>query len=86
MVGSCSHDIQDKVCWQCLFCLMRQQHCWSSFTFRQIQLFEMVLTSTEHMTVSLDNDICNGLVQCTSVVMVSLLASYVSGFLFVCVN
>jgi len=35
VVGSCSHGIQDKVCWQCLFCIMRQQHCWSSFTFGQ---------------------------------------------------
>jgi len=26
MVGSCSHGIQDKVCWQCLFCLIRQLH------------------------------------------------------------
>ena len=34
----------------------------------------------------LDNDICNGLVQLTSVVMVSVLASYVSSFLFVCVT
>jgi len=23
VVGSCSHGIQDKVCWQCLFWLMR---------------------------------------------------------------
>jgi len=35
---------------------------------------------------SLDNDICSGLVQWTSVVMVSVLASYITGFLFVCVN
>jgi len=64
---------------------MRQQHCWSSFTYRKKQLFEMVLTSSKCITFSLDNDICNGLVQWTSVVMVSvlLLASYVSGFLFV---
>jgi len=33
VVGSCSHGIQDKVCWQCLLCLVMQQHCWSSFTF-----------------------------------------------------
>jgi len=26
-------------CWQCLFCLMRQQHYWSFFTFGQTQLF-----------------------------------------------
>jgi len=35
---------------------------------------------------SLDNDICDGLAKWTSVVMVSVLASYVSGFLFVCIN
>jgi len=39
VVGSCSHGIQDKVCWQCLFCLMRQQHCWSPVTLRQKRLF-----------------------------------------------
>jgi len=44
------------------------------------------MTSSKRMTFSLDNDICNGLVQWTSVVTVSMLASYVSGFLFVCVN
>jgi len=87
-VGSCSHGIQDKVCWLCLFCLMGQQHCGSSFTFIKTQLFEMVLTSSKRINFSLDNDICNGLVQWTSVVMVSvlLLARYVSGFLFVWVN
>jgi len=48
----------------------------------------MVLTSSKRITFPLDNDICNGLVQWTSVVMVSmlLLASYVTGFLFVGVN
>jgi len=60
---------------------MRQQHCWSSFTFGQTQLFEMFLTSSKHMTFSLDNDVCNGLVQWTSVVMVSVLASYVSSLI-----
>jgi len=44
------------------------------------------MTSSKRMTFSLDNDICNGLVQWTSVVVVSVLASYVSGFLFVRVN
>jgi len=37
------------------------------------------MTSSERMTFSLDNDICNGLVQWTSVVMVwqaTLMASY----------
>jgi len=35
VVGNCycSHDIQDKVCWQCLFRFMKWQHCWSSFPF-----------------------------------------------------
>jgi len=67
---------------------MRQQHCWSSFTFRQKKLLEIVLTTSKRITFSLDNDICNGLVQWMNVVMVSvlLLASYVSGFLFVWVN
>jgi len=37
------------------------------------------MTSSKRMTFSLDNDICNGLVQWTGVVMVSMLASYVSG-------
>jgi len=39
----------------------------------------MVLTSSNRITFSLDNDICKGSVQSTSVVMVSLLplASYV---------
>jgi len=48
----------------------------------------MVLTSSKRIAFSIDNDICNGLVQWTSVVMVSvlLLASYVSGFLFASVN
>ena len=66
---------------------MRQQHYWSSFTFRQTQLFEMVLTSSKLMT-SFDKDICNGFVQWTSVVMISVLplASYVSVFLLVWVN
>jgi len=66
---------------------MRQQHYWSSFTFRQTQLFEMVLTSSKLMT-SLDKDICNGFVQWTSVVMISVLplASHVSVFLLVWVN
>jgi len=31
VVGSCRHGIQDTVCWQCLFFLMMQQQCWSSF-------------------------------------------------------
>jgi len=44
------------------------------------------MTSSKRMTFSLDNDICNGLVQWTSAVMVSVMANYVSGFLFVCVN
>jgi len=44
------------------------------------------MTNSERMTFSLDNDICNGSVKWTSVVMVSVLANYVSGFLFVCVN
>jgi len=35
------------------------------------------------MIFSLDNDICNGLVQWTSVVMVSMLASYIMACLFV---
>jgi len=66
---------------------MRQQRCWNSFISRKTQLFEMVLTSSKRITLSLDNDICNGLVQRTSVVMVSVLplTSYVSGF-FVWVN
>jgi len=38
------------------------------------------------MPFSLDNDICNSLAQWMSVVMVSVLANYVSGFLFVCTN
>ena len=76
----------NKVCWQCLFRLMRQQHCWSTLTFRQTQLFEMVLTNSERMTFSFDKDIYNGLVGWTSVVMVLVLTSYVSGFSFVCVN
>jgi len=38
------------------------------------------------MTFSLDNNIYDGLIQWTSVVMVLVLASYVSGFLFVCVT
>jgi len=49
----------------------------------------MALTSSKRITFSLvDNDICNGLVQWTSVVMVSvlLLARYVSGYLLVWVN
>jgi len=51
-------------------------------------LFEKVLTSSKRIAFSSDNDICNGLVQWTSVVMVSvlLLTSYISGFLFVWVN
>jgi len=32
VVGSYIHGIQDKVCWQCLLRLMRQQLCWSSFS------------------------------------------------------
>jgi len=59
------------------------------FTFIKTQLFTMALTSSKRITFSLvDNDICNRLVQWTSVVMVSvlLLASYVSGFLFVWVS
>jgi len=44
------------------------------------------MTSSKRRTISLDNDICNGLVQWTSVVMVSVLASYVSDFLFVGIN
>jgi len=40
VVGSCSQGIQDKVYWQCLFCLISQQHCWSYFTFRvELSLF-----------------------------------------------
>jgi len=46
----------------------------------------MVLTSSKHITFTLFNDVCNGLVQWMSVVMDSVLASYVSGFLFVWVN
>jgi len=38
------------------------------------------------MAFSLDNDICKGLVQWMSDVMVSILVSYVSGFMFFCVN
>jgi len=44
------------------------------------------MTSSKHMTFSIDSDIYNGLVQWTSVVMVWMLASYVSGFLFVRIN
>jgi len=44
------------------------------------------MTSSKRMTFSLDNNICNGLVEWTNVVMAAILASYVSGFLFVCVN
>jgi len=38
------------------------------------------------MAFLLDNDICNGLVQWMSDVMVSMLVSYVSGFKLVCMN
>ena len=39
------------------------------------------------MTFSLDNDICNGLVQRTSVVMVSVLPSYIiHQWLLVCLR
>jgi len=38
------------------------------------------------MTFTLDNDICKDLLQWMSVVTVSVLASYVSGSFFVCVN
>jgi len=67
---------------------MQQQHCWSSFTFKIEQLFEIVLPSSKHIAFSIDDDIYNGLVQWTSVVMVSVLflASCVSGFLFVWMN
>jgi len=44
------------------------------------------MASSKLMTFSLYNDICNGLVQRTSVVMVSVLATYDSGFSFVWVN
>jgi len=44
------------------------------------------MASSKRMTFSLGSDICNGLVQWASVVILSLLASYDSGFLFVCVN
>jgi len=44
------------------------------------------MTSSKRMTFSLHNDVCNDLVQWMSAVMVSVLASYVSGFLFVCLN
>jgi len=44
------------------------------------------MTSSKPMSVSHDDYICNGLVQWTSVVMVSVLASYISGFLFACIN
>jgi len=45
------------------------------------------MTSSKRMTFfSIDNDICDGLVQRTSVVMVSVWASYIYGFLFVCTN
>jgi len=55
VVGSCSHGIQDKVRWQCLLCLMRQQHCRSSFTYRKTQLFEMGLTSSKRIAFFIDN-------------------------------
>jgi len=41
------------------------------------------MSCSKHMIFSLDNDICNGLVQWTSVVMVSMLASYIMACLFV---
>jgi len=44
------------------------------------------MTSSKRMIFPLDNDICTGLIQWTSVVMVSVLATYVCDFLFVCVN
>jgi len=40
----------------------------------------------KRMTFSLDNSICKGLVQWMNFVIVSVLASYISGFLFACVN
>jgi len=43
------------------------------------------MTSSERMTFSLDNNICNDLVQWTSVIMVSVLASYVK-WLLVCLH
>jgi len=48
-------------------------------------LFEKILTSSKRIAFSIENDICNGVVQWTGVVMVSLLllSSYASGFLFV---
>jgi len=48
---------------------MKQQHTWRSFAFRKTQLFEMVLASSKRITFSLDNNICNGFVQWTSVVI-----------------
>jgi len=66
--------------------ILPQQHCWNSSTFRQTQLFEMVLTGSKRMTFSLDDNICKGLAQWASVVIASLLASYFSAFLFICVN
>jgi len=44
------------------------------------------MTSSKRMPFSLENNICNGFVQWTSVVVVAVLASYISGFLFVCIN
>jgi len=39
------------------------------------------MASSKRMTFLLEYDICKGLVKWTSAVMVSVLASYVSGFL-----
>jgi len=44
------------------------------------------MTSSKRLAFSLDNDICNGLVQWWNDVMVSVLVSYVSGFMFVRMN
>jgi len=32
---------------QCLFCLMKQRHWWSYFTFSQTRLAEVLMTSSE---------------------------------------
>jgi len=43
--SSCSHGIywiQNKKCWQCLYCFSRQNQCWSYFAFSLTSLVKMV--------------------------------------------
>jgi len=44
------------------------------------------MASSKRMVFALGNDICNALAPWTSDVMVSMLVSYVNGFMFVCVK